>query len=84
MHRRRGCCGVAVGLDGAICPAGPIPDGVGPEKFAVLAANFSEMWSILARMLGRRVEDCVPSRHVTTSTADRERNTPALTKEERP
>jgi hypothetical protein len=24
-----------VGLDGAICPAGPIPDGVGPEKFAV-------------------------------------------------
>lgn len=42
-------------------PAGLIPDGVGPEKFAVLAANFSGMWSILARMLGRRVEDCFPS-----------------------
>ena len=27
---------------------GDLPDGVGPEKFAVLAANFSEMWSILA------------------------------------
>jgi H+-transporting ATPase len=25
----------AVGLNSAICPAGPIPDGVGPEKFAV-------------------------------------------------
>ena len=56
----------------------------GPEKFAVLAADFSEMWSILARMLGRRVEDWFPHRHVTTSTGDRERNTPALTKGERP
>jgi hypothetical protein len=42
-------------------PRGPIPGGVGPEKFAALATNFSEMWSILARMLGRRVEDCFPS-----------------------
>ncbi len=31
----RNYCGATVGLDGAICPAGPIPDGVGPEKFAV-------------------------------------------------
>ena len=31
-------------------------------------------------MLGRRVEDCFPHRHVTTSTGDRERNTPALSK----
>jgi hypothetical protein len=69
----------------AICPAGPIPGGGGgPEKFAVFAANFSGIWSILARMLGRRVEDCFPYRHVTTSTGDRERNTPALTKGERP
>jgi H+-transporting ATPase len=27
----------AVGLDGAICPPGPIPEGVAPEKFAVFA-----------------------------------------------
>jgi hypothetical protein len=33
----RNYCGATVGLDGAICPAGPIPDGVGPEKFAVYA-----------------------------------------------
>jgi hypothetical protein len=56
----RGHCGAAAGLDGAISPAGPIPDCVGPEKFAVFA-NFSEMWSILARMLGRQVEDWLPS-----------------------
>jgi hypothetical protein len=43
----------AVGLNSAICPAGPIPDGVGPEKFAVFTVNFSEMWSVLASMLGR-------------------------------
>jgi len=34
------------------------PAASAPEKFAVFAANFSGMWSILARMLGRRVEDC--------------------------
>jgi len=27
----------AVGLDGEICPPGPIPEGVAPEKFAVFA-----------------------------------------------
>jgi len=27
----------AVGLDGAVCPPGPIPEGVAPEKFAVFA-----------------------------------------------
>jgi H+-transporting ATPase len=32
----------AVGLDGAICPAGPIPDGVGPEAFAVFAGVLPE------------------------------------------
>src|SRR5665213_4351959 len=32
----------AVGLDGVICPPGPIPDGVGPEKFAVFAGVLPE------------------------------------------
>jgi H+-transporting ATPase len=32
----------AVGLDGAICPPGPIPDGVSPEKFAVFAGVLPE------------------------------------------
>ena len=32
----------AVGLDGAICPPGPIPDGVRPEKFAVFAGVLPE------------------------------------------
>jgi H+-transporting ATPase len=27
----------AVGLDGAVCPPGPIPDSVHPEQFAVFA-----------------------------------------------
>src|SRR5208283_743275 len=31
-----------VGLDGAICPPGPIPDGVSPEKFAVFAGVLPE------------------------------------------
>jgi H+-transporting ATPase len=32
----------AVGLDGAICPAGPIPDAVHPEQFAVFAGVLPE------------------------------------------
>jgi H+-transporting ATPase len=32
----------AVGLDGAICPPGPIPDGVHPEQFAVFAGVLPE------------------------------------------
>jgi H+-transporting ATPase len=32
----------AVGLDGAICPPGPIPDGVHPETFAVFAGVLPE------------------------------------------
>ena len=32
----------AVGLDGAICPPGPIPGGVHPEKFAVFAGVLPE------------------------------------------
>jgi H+-transporting ATPase len=32
----------AVGLDGAVCPPGPIPDGVGPEDFAVFAGVLPE------------------------------------------
>ena len=32
----------AVGLDGAICPPGPIPDGVHPEAFAVFAGVLPE------------------------------------------
>ena len=32
----------AVGLDGAICPPGSIPDGVRPEKFAVFAGVLPE------------------------------------------
>jgi H+-transporting ATPase len=32
----------AVGLDGAICPAGPPPDDVSPEQFAVFAGIFPE------------------------------------------
>jgi H+-transporting ATPase len=32
----------AVGLDGAICPPGPIPDGVKPEDFAVFASILPE------------------------------------------
>ncbi|MGA8550168.1 MAG: HAD-IC family P-type ATPase [Stellaceae bacterium] len=32
----------AVGLDGAVCPPGPIPDGVRPEKFAVFAGVLPE------------------------------------------
>jgi H+-transporting ATPase len=32
----------AVGLDGAICPPGPIPDGVRPETFAVFAGVLPE------------------------------------------
>jgi H+-transporting ATPase len=32
----------AVGLDGAICPPGPIPEGVRPESFAVFAGVLPE------------------------------------------
>jgi H+-transporting ATPase len=32
----------AVGLDGAVCPPGPIPDGVLPEEFAVFAGVLPE------------------------------------------
>jgi H+-transporting ATPase len=32
----------AVGLDGAVCPAGPIPDAVRPEDFAVFAGVLPE------------------------------------------
>ena len=32
----------AVGLDGAICPPGPIPQGVAPENFAVFAGVLPE------------------------------------------
>jgi H+-transporting ATPase len=32
----------AVGLDGATCPAGPLPDPVGPEDFAVFAGVLPE------------------------------------------
>jgi len=32
----------AVGLDGAICPPGPIPEGVSPENFAVFAGVLPE------------------------------------------
>jgi H+-transporting ATPase len=32
----------AVGLDGAICPPGPIPDGVKPKDFAVFASILPE------------------------------------------
>jgi H+-transporting ATPase len=32
----------AVGLDGAVCPAGPIPDAVYPEQFAVFAGVLPE------------------------------------------
>ena len=32
----------AVGLDGAVCPPGPIPDGVCPEDFAVFAGVLPE------------------------------------------
>ncbi len=32
----------AVGLDGAVCPPGPIPDAVTPEKFAVFAGVLPE------------------------------------------
>jgi H+-transporting ATPase len=32
----------AVGLDGAVCPPGPIPDGVRPEKFAAFASVLPE------------------------------------------
>ena len=32
----------AVGLDGAVCPPGAIPDGVRPEKFAVFAGVLPE------------------------------------------
>jgi H+-transporting ATPase len=31
-----------VGLDGAVCPPGPIPEGVSPEKFAVFAGVLPE------------------------------------------
>jgi len=32
----------AIGLDGAVCPPGPIPDGVHPEDFAVFAGILPE------------------------------------------
>ncbi len=32
----------AVGLDGALCPPGPVPDGVHPEQFAVFAGVLPE------------------------------------------
>ena len=32
----------AVGLDGAVCPPGPIPDGVSPEAYAVFAGVLPE------------------------------------------
>jgi H+-transporting ATPase len=32
----------AVGLDGAVCPPGPIPNGVAPDKFAVFAGVLPE------------------------------------------
>ncbi len=44
----------AIGLDGAICPSGKIPDSVGPEDYAVYAGVFPEDKFRLVRSFQRR------------------------------
>jgi H+-transporting ATPase len=44
----------AIGLDGAVCPAGRIPDSVGPDDFAVYAGVFPEDKFRLVKALQQR------------------------------
>jgi H+-transporting ATPase len=44
----------AIGLDGAVCPAGKIPDSVGPDDFAIYAGVFPEDKFRLVKALQQR------------------------------
>jgi H+-transporting ATPase len=61
----------AVGLDGAVCPPGPIPDGVRPEDFAVFAGVLPEGKYDLVKAFQR-------SGHVVGMCGDGANDAPAL------
>src|SRR5664279_3747937 len=61
----------AVGLDGAVCPPGPIPDGVRPEDFAVFAGVLPEGKYNLVKAFQK-------SRHAVGMCGDGANDAPAL------
>jgi len=61
----------AVGLDGAACPPGPIPDGVRPEDFAVFAGVLPEGKYNLVKAFQK-------SRHAVGMCGDGANDAPAL------
>jgi H+-transporting ATPase len=61
----------AVGLDGAVCPPGPIPDGVKPEAFAVFAG-------VLPEDKYRLVKAFQQSGHIVGMCGDGANDAPAL------
>ena len=61
----------AVGLDGAVCPPGPIPDAVRPEEFAVFAAVLPEGKYNLVRAFQK-------SGHIVGMCGDGANDAPAL------
>src|ERR1700677_4861039 len=61
----------AVGLDGAVCPPGPVPDGVKPEDFAVFA-------SILPEGKFHLVKDFQKNGHTVGMCGDGANDAPAL------
>src|ERR1700677_1209403 len=61
----------SVGLDGAVCPPGPVPDGVKPEDFAVFA-------SILPEGKFHLVKDFQKNGHTVGMCGDGANDAPAL------
>ena len=61
----------AVGLDGAVCPPGPIPDGVRPEQYAVFAG-------VLPEAKYRLVKDFQSGGHTVGMCGDGANDAPAL------
>jgi H+-transporting ATPase len=61
----------AIGLEGAVCPPGPIPDGAGPRDFAVYAGIFPEQKFQLVKAFQRQG-------HAVAMCGDGANDSPAL------